>query len=151
MPVDRVASLTEGYAELLLGDLRRATVAPGAHAAVLVLDGWRVRVEVSPASSDELVPGLNPCGRAIVSLLWDADLPLPAGRVRDALEDKELGIFGLITVRRALRLLHRAHAVLALSRARPRGYYLPHRLPLFRARPKPDDHRDDHSSGVHRE
>ena len=137
-PIDRAAVLARAHAEQLLADLMRIEDEPDAHGATLSLGGWRVRVEVSPAPPEELAPGLNPCGRAVLALLWAAEEPLSAERVRDKLEALSLGTFGLITVQRALRLLHREHEVVERSRFRPRGYYLPQRLPIFRVKPRPE-------------
>jgi ribosome-binding protein aMBF1 (putative translation factor) len=67
----------------------------------------------------------------VAELLWDADQPLSAERVRDELERQGL-LFGLITVQRALRELHRRHRAIEHSAHKPRGYYFPQRLPLFR-------------------
>ena len=136
--IGRAAVLARAYAELLLADLILAEVEPGPHhSAQLSLGGWRVRVEASPAPPEELVPGLNECGRAVLALLWEAEGPLSAEKVRDKLEAQGK-VFGLITVKRALRLLHRGHDVVELSRHRPKGYYLPQRLPLFRVKPQPE-------------
>lgn len=143
--IDPVASVVSGHAEAVLRDLlllAERGLDPRAFAEVVTLGGWKVRLEVSPAPPEDLVPNLNPCGRAVLSLLWDADSPLSAERVREALEAKGLGIFGLITVKRALRCLHRDHKAIAHSRFRPRGYYLPQRLPLFRVRPRPESAED---------
>ena len=142
-PIDRVAVLARAHAEQLLADLMRTEDEPDAHGATLSLGGWRVRVEVSPAPPEELVPGVNDCGRAVLALLWDAEGPLSAERVRDKLEALGMGTFGLITVQRALRLLHRRHGVVELSRFRPRGYYLPQRLPLFRVKPRSEARADN--------
>lgn len=139
MDINPLSSLTDGYARSLLDDLQKAGTEPRARVCTLTLGGWKGRVEVSPAPPAELVPGLNPCGRAVLTLLWDAEGPLSVERVREALEDRKLGLFGEVTVRRALRLLHREHKVVCLSTHRPRGYYLPQRLPLFRVKPQPDD------------
>jgi hypothetical protein len=83
------------------------------------------------------VPNLNECGRAVLRLLWDAEGPLSAEKVRDKLEGQG-ETFGLITVQRALRLLHRTHGEVEHSKHYPKGYYLPQRLPLFRVKPRPD-------------
>ena len=138
-PIDRAGAAVRAAAEQLLADLLLAGVEPGPHhSALLSLGGWRVRVEASAAPPEELVAGLNDCGRAVVALLWDAEGPLSAERVRGKLEAQGRGTFGLITVQRALRLLHRRHGVVELSRFRPRGYYLPQRLPIFRVKPRTD-------------
>lgn len=139
--IDPVASLVAAYAEGLLRDLGAVNCEPSARCSVLSLGGWKVRVEVSPSPPEELVCGLNPCGRAVLALLWDAEGPISAEKVRDALEESKL-IFGLITVQRALRLLHRQHKVVEHSRHWPRGYYLPQRLPLFRVKPRPESDAD---------
>lgn len=141
--IDRTASLATAHAEALLEDLLKAGIDPAAREHVVLAGGWRVRVEVSPAPPEELVPGLNACGRAVLRLLWDAEGALSAAKVREALERKGLGVFGLVTVQRALRELHRRHKAVCLSTRRPRGYYLPQRLPLFRVRPAPDDNEVD--------
>src|SRR5262245_4123964 len=134
---DRPAVAVRACAEQLLAGLIAAGDDPRAVYAVLSAGGWRVRVEVSPAPPEELVAGLNDCGRAVLALLWDAEGPLSAEKIRDKLE--ALGqVFGLITVKRALRLLHRTHKVVEHSRRRPKGYYLAQRLPLFRVKPRPD-------------
>ena len=92
-----------------------------------------MRVEASPAPPEELIAGLNDCGRAVLALLWDAEGPLSAEKVRDKLEAQG-AVFGLITVQRALRLLHRTHKAVEHSGHRSRGDY----LPLFRVKPRPD-------------
>jgi hypothetical protein len=135
LPLDRPAVAVRACAEQLLTDLIASREDPSARGVTLSLGGWRVRVEACPSPPEELVPGLNECGRAALALLWHAGGPLSAEKVRDKLE-AEGKIFGLITVKRALRLLHRGHGVVEHSRHRPRGYYLPQRLPLFRVRPR---------------
>jgi hypothetical protein len=130
--LDRVGALVAAHADALLRDLERLGSDPSARSAALSAGGWRVRVEASPAGPAGLAPGLNACGRAAAELLWDAAEPLSAERVRDELEKKGR-LFGLITVQRALRELHRRHKAIAHSAHKPRGYYFPQRLPLFRA------------------
>src|SRR5262245_26138334 len=139
---DRPAVAVRACAEQLLAGLIAAGDDPRAVYAVLSAGGWRVRVEVSPAPPEELVAGLNDCGRAVLALLWDAEGPLSAEKIRHQLEAKG-AVFGLITVQRALRELHRTHGTIEHSRHRPRGYYLPQRLPLFRVQPRRDDADDN--------
>jgi hypothetical protein len=134
-PIDRVPSLVAGHLHACLADLLKAGAVPRPEAASCVESGWGVVVVAFPALPGEGVSGLNQCDRDLLAMLAKADETMSADRLRRQLDKAGIGAYSLASIKRSLsRLL--ALKLVANSRRSPRGYYLPHRLPLF-SRPVP--------------
>lgn len=131
--IDVPGSLAKGYAVQIIDDLLASRAVPSSAASQAIADGWRVLVIVSPANPAEERTDFSPCERDCLDLLAIATRPLSAAKIRDALEESDR-IHALVTVERAMTRLRRV-GIVSNSGKRPRGYFLPERLPLLRLRP----------------
>jgi hypothetical protein len=127
---DRVRTLLEGYAEGCLARLSLTGDAPRPDAVVRESDGRTVLLVTFPTPPGGQMPRLTECDRNCLSYLAAACEPLSAARLRKALEKERSAIHGLITVKRSLSKLKRMGLV-ACSRRRPRGHFIPEGLPLL--------------------
>jgi hypothetical protein len=83
---------------------------------------------------------LSQCEQDIISLLMKLSDPMPAEKIRDEMELKRIGTWGLRTVKRALARLKDELELIGNVRRkrkfRPRGYYLlAKQMELFRDNP----------------
>jgi hypothetical protein len=104
---------------------------PRPEAAIRTGGGWTVFFLAFPTTPADETAGLTPCDRDCLVLLAQAQEPLSGVRVRKELEQRSIGVHGLVTVKRSLAKLKRLGLVDNSGKA-PRGYYLPENLPLFR-------------------
>jgi hypothetical protein len=127
---DRVRWFVTNHAEECVENLQETGETPRPEAALRTEGRWTVLVAAFPTPSDQGVPlGLTECDHNCLALLAQARQPLSGARVRKELEIRNVGIYGLITVKRSLAKLKRMGLVLNSRRA-ARGYYLPETLPL---------------------
>ena len=119
------------HANACLAELQSSGEAPCPEAAIRAAGGWTVFVLAFATPSGDETPGLTECDRDCLALLAQVREPLSGVRARKELEKRGLGIYGLVTVKRSLVKLKRMHLV-GNSKRRPRGYFLPENLPLFR-------------------
>jgi hypothetical protein len=98
--------------------------------------GWTLLVSLfpTPTLAPDAGHDLTAFDRDCLRLLSVADRPLPAERVRDALEKGGVNIWGLVTVKRSLAKLKRLRVVFNTHKP-PRGYYLAEKHTLFRPHP----------------
>src|SRR5262249_13743613 len=105
---------------------------------------WSILLAVFPTPADQRLLKLRDCDRDCLSLLAMYDIPLPAEKIRNLLEGRGIGIYSLITVKRALARL-KALRLIENSKRKQRGYFLLDTLPLFRCppptEPEPDQQR----------
>jgi hypothetical protein len=80
---------------------------------------------------DESKLALTPCEADCLVLLAQVQRPLSGVRVHRELDRRNIGIYGLATVKRALAHLKRIQLI-SNSRTSPRGYYLPESRGLMR-------------------
>jgi hypothetical protein len=129
--VDKVRSLVTSYAQACLADLLEVGAVPRTEAAMQTGAGWTVLAVVLPTPPGQDRPGLTVCDRDCLELLASSTVTLSAARVRNELEQRGIGIYGLITVKRSLQKMKRL-GILGNSRKVVRGYYLLEDVPLFR-------------------
>jgi hypothetical protein len=131
--VDRVRSIVEALGQGGLAELLQAGEVPRPGLTVRAGGGWTLIVAAFPTPATEQLPDPNSCEKDCLALLAASAQPLAAARARKELERRDFGIYSLITVKRALANLHLRRKLIANSRRRPRGYFLPNVLPLLRS------------------
>ena len=123
---DPLPTLINAQAQSLLDGLLGAGGTPRPELAMQVGGGWTVLVSVFPTRPEPTaVLELTECERDCLKLLAMTGRPLPAERVCIELEDRGIGVHSEITVKRSLANLHRRLHLIANTRKRPRGYFLP--------------------------
>jgi hypothetical protein len=86
---------------------------------------------VFPAAKEgDSPPELTQCDRDCLTLLAMQQCPISAYKMCKEIEHRGIGVWGIATVKRSLSRLKR-RGLVANSRKRPRGYYLPEKRPLF--------------------
>jgi hypothetical protein len=132
--VEKVRSVLDGHAAACLDDLLRSGAPPRPGSAVLARGGWTVRVSVTPAPAADdpgAAPRLSECERDCLELLVQLHEPMSAARLRRALEERGVGVWAGITVKRALARLHRELHLIRNNRRGARGYWHPDAPSLF--------------------
>jgi hypothetical protein len=130
--VEKVRSLLGGFAAACLESLLAAGASPRPSSTVLAGGGWTVRVSVSPSPADPgEAPRLSECERDCLELLLQLPEPMSAARLRRALEERGVGVWAGITVKRALARLHRELRIIRNNRRGARGYWHPDAPSLF--------------------
>jgi hypothetical protein len=127
--IDRTRAIVS---ELALAGLARLFQGgtPCPDSAVEVSGGWTMLVSVFPSPTDHPVK-LNDCERDCLTLLSLKQEHLSAARICKELENRDIGVYAEITIKRSLARLHKQLRLICNSRKRPRGYFLPDKLPLF--------------------
>jgi hypothetical protein len=130
--VEMVRAVLDGFAAACLESLLGAGAPPRPVSAVLSGGGWTVRVSVSPSPADPgAAPRLSECERDCLELLVQLHEPMSAARLRRALEERGVGVWAGITVKRALARLHKQLRLIRNNRRGARGYWHPDAPSLF--------------------
>jgi hypothetical protein len=130
---DRVRPVLTQHAHSCLVRLEKTNEKPRSEAALRADGGWTVLVIAYPTANghDESKLALTPCECDCLTLLAQVKRPLSGVRIHRELDRRNIGIYGLATVKRALAHLKRIQLV-SNSRTSPRGYYLPESRGLMR-------------------
>jgi hypothetical protein len=127
--INKFLSIVRGYAQQCLADLRASDEF---RSEVVVESDGKLTVVVvvfpTPTASQRL--GLTDCEKTCLALLAQATEPISAPQLRRELEERNIGIWAEVTVKRALLQLARLGLVCG-SRRKPRGYWLADKTPLF--------------------
>src|SRR5262245_5621694 len=124
---DKVHSLADGHARACLQEAQRSGDLPRPGVAVQADGGWTVLVAVfpTPVKAAATTPDLSDCERDCITLLSASQKPLTAEKVCYELEAQGIAVYSEISVKRALANLRKRLRLVANTRKRPRGYYLP--------------------------
>jgi hypothetical protein len=123
---DPLFALVSAQAQAFLASLVQTKEKPRPELALQVGSGWTVLLSVFPTRAvPETRPELTECEHDCLKLLASTRRPMPAERVCIELERQGIGVHSEITVKRALANLHKRLHLIANTRKRPRGYYLP--------------------------
>src|SRR5262249_54992766 len=105
--IDPVRALVDGYARGCLSDLLASGVGPSPEAVLLTDGNWSVLVAAFRTPTAQGVPAMSDCDRDCLALLAQLQEAMPAQQLCRELEERGIGVWAEITVKRSLARLRK--------------------------------------------